>query len=258
MPVQLHFREYGDTGRPIVLLHGLFGSSANWGSIARELSGGYRVIVPDLRNHGQTAHTPDMDYPSMAGDLWALCDRLALERPLLVGHSMGGKVVMRAALEQPQRLAGIAVVDIAPVAYAHDFDDILAAFEAIDLTGLRDRQQADRELSASVREAAVRAFLLQNLVRTAGDWGWRINLSALRDNMDRITGFDAPPDSHYDGSAHFIHGALSRYVRPEYEPVIRQLFPSAILCRVENAGHWVYAEQPQGFADCLEGFLDAV
>jgi len=257
MPLPLHVREYGDTGQPVVLLHGLFGSSANWGSIARELGERYRVIVPDLRNHGQSPHTDEMDYPAMAGDLWALCDRLHVERPLLIGHSMGGKVVMQAALTQPGRPAGIAAVDIAPVAYAHDFSRILDGIEAIDLATLPDRKQADRDLKAYVPEPGVRAFLLQNLVRTDGGWGWRVNLPVLRSAMRTITGFDVPPDGHFEGPAYFIHGALSHYVQPGYEPVIRALFPRAALCKVQDAGHWVYAEQRDGFMRCLRRFLQA-
>lgn len=256
--VELHYREFGTSGAAIVLLHGLFGSSANWGSIARELSAGHRVIVPDLRNHGQSPHTNEMDYPSMTADVLALLDRLGIQHPILVGHSMGGKVVMRAALEHPDRAAGIGVIDIAPVAYAHDFSDILAGFESIDLAHLKDRQAADRQLARYVPEADVRAFLLQNLVRGSGGWQWRINLRALRSAMRSITGFDVPPGGAYSGPAHFIHGARSSYVQPVFEPRIRELFPEAAFCRVMDAGHWVYAEQRAAFMDCLRHLLRAV
>ncbi len=258
MSVPLHYREYGTDGPAVVLLHGLFGSSANWGSIARELSSDYRVIVPDLRNHGQSPHVQAMDYPGMAGDLLALLDALDLERPALVGHSMGGKVVMRFALETPERTAGIAVVDITPVAYAHDFSVILDGLESIDLDGLKDRSQADRELSARVPEAGVRAFLLQNLVRDADGWQWRLNLPVLRSAMRDITGFEVPPGAAWSGPACFIHGDRSHYVLPAYESRIHALFPDAMLCTVHDAGHWVYAEQRAGFMTCLHRFLQNV
>lgn len=256
-PVPLQHREYGTGGPAIVLLHGLFGSSANWGSIARELSGGYRVIVPDLRNHGQSPHAERMDYPAMAADLWRLLEHLEITRPILAGHSMGGKVVMRAALERPGHTRGIAVVDIAPVSYAHDFSLILEGLRAIDLDGLANRSQADRILAAFVPEPEVRAFLLQNLVRGPAGWRWRLNLPALASSMRSITGFEAPPGAVYPGPAHFIHGARSHYVLPEYGPRMRELFADAVLCRVEEAGHWVYAEQRAGFMACLQRFLQA-
>jgi len=258
MPLPLHYREYGKQGPTVLLLHGLFGSGANWGSIARELSTDYRVIVPDLRNHGQSPHADVMDYPSMAADVRALLDRLRIQQPILVGHSMGGKVVMYAALEQPQRSAGIGVVDIAPIAYAHDFSDILAGFEAIDLARLKDRQAADRQLAGYVPEAGVRAFLLQNLVHGSGGWQWRVNLQALGAAMRSITGFDVPSGKVYPGPAHFIHGARSAYVQAAFEPRIRELFPQGVFCAVPDAGHWVYTENREGFMHCLRRFLRAV
>ncbi len=255
--VVLKHREYGSAGPALVLLHGLFGSSANWGSIARELAANYRVIVPDLRNHGQSPHTDSMDYPAMAGDLWTLLERLDVARPLLVGHSMGGKVVMHAALARPGETAAIGVVDIAPVAYAHDFSTILDGLASIELARLRDRAEADRRLAAFVESPAVRAFLLQNLAREGQGWRWRLNLPALRAAMPRITGFEPPTGRRYHGPAHFIHGQRSDYVRPEYAGPIRALFPAASWCEVAAAGHWVYAEQRAGFMRCLRALLRA-
>ena len=256
MQLPLHYRQYGERGEALVLLHGLFGSSANWGSIARELADEYRVIVPDLRNHGQSPHADYMDYASMAGDLLDLLDHISIPRAVLVGHSMGGKVAMRLALTSPERVAGLAVVDIAPIAYAHDFSAILDGLAAIDLESLTDRQQADRLLAARVPESGVRGFLLQNLARENDRWRWRVNLASLRANMPLITGFDGPPDASYSGPTHFIYGELSHYVQAQSYAEVRQLFPGADFCPVANAGHWVYAEQRDGFMRCLRKFLD--
>ncbi len=258
MPVSLHYREYGTDGAAVILLHGLFGSSANWGSIARELSDRYRVVVPDLRNHGQSPHVEDMDYPAMAGDVAALCKQLALDRPVIVGHSMGGKVAMCLALEQADTVRGLGVADIAPVTYAHDFTAILDAFKSIDLQALQRREQADQQMGAHVREPRVRAFLLQNLVRDASGWHWRLNLRALRANMAQITGFDCVDQAAYAGPTQFIYGEDSDYVLPDYHPRIRQLFPAAGFCPVAHAGHWVYAEQREEFMRCLDRLLEAV
>lgn len=257
MPLPLHFREYGDGGEALVLLHGLFGSSVNWGSIARSLSSDYRVLVPDLRNHGQSPHAPQMGYPEMVADMLALLDRLGIPDCLLVGHSMGGKVAMHLALQQPQRIRGVAVVDIAPIAYQHDFGAILDALDSIDLSSLQDRAEADQSLAATIPEQGVRAFLLQNLVRIESGWAWRINLPALREGMSEITGFERPVGLSYRGPAHFIFGERSDYLQPDAEDVIREVFPQATFCPVADAGHWVYAEQREGFMRCLESFLQA-
>lgn len=255
MPLQLHYREYGEGRQPLVLLHGLFGSSANWGSIARHLSERYRVLVPDLRNHGQSPHHDDVSYDAMVEDLLGLFDQLQLAAPLIVGHSMGGKVAMQMALSQPDRVGGMAVVDMAPIAYRHNFDRIFRGFDAVDLASLGSRRDADEQMARHILEPAVRTFLLQNLGKTqSGAWGWRLNLSALHARQDQITGF-SPPSTPYRGPSWFIHGANSDYLLPQYEPEVFRLFPRARICTVQGAGHWVYAEQPEGFAHCLEKFL---
>lgn len=256
--LELHCRSYGELAqRPLVLIHGLFGSSANWGSVARRLASRYRVLVPDLRNHGQSPHASVHDYPAMAADLVALLDRHAVRSAILVGHSMGGKVAMHLALTAPQRVAALAVVDIAPVRYAHDFATVMAGFDAVDLARLTAREQADAQMRSAVPGKNLRSFLLQNLVRAGGSWRWRLNLPALAGAQTAITGFpDYPPGTTYEGPTSFIHGEMSDYVKLSHRPRIRALFPNAMLSAVAGAGHWVYAEQPDAFLACLDGFLD--
>ena len=138
--VTLNIRTYGEAGQPVlVLLHGLFGSAANWGSIARQLADRYRVLVPDLRNHGQSPHTTEHSYPAMAEDLRVLLAEGAIERAVIVGHSMGGKVGMQLALHYPALVERLAVVDMSPVSYSHDFNDVLRAFDAVQLDRIAGR-----------------------------------------------------------------------------------------------------------------------
>jgi esterase len=258
--VTLHTRSYGEAGQPaLVLLHGLFGSSANWGSIARQLANRYQVLVPDLRNHGQSPHVPEHDYPAMADDLRGLLRERSLDGAIFIGHSMGGKVAMQLALSDPQRVRGLAVVDMSPVAYAHDFAAVLSGFDAVDLAAVKDRADADRQLAAHVPASGVRAFLMQNLVRRDDRWQWRLNLAALRNAQAQITGFPEPAaGSRYPGPTAFIHGELSDYLRPSHHPTIERLFPNVRFCRVAEAGHWVYADRPQAFMACLDAFLERV
>ena len=253
----LNFRTYGDPGQPaIILLHGLFGSSANWGTVARQLSQKYQVLVPDLRNHGQSPHDPDSSYEAMVADVLRLLDVEGINEATLVGHSMGGKVAMHLALNHPQRVDGLVVVDMSPVRYAHDFNDVVTAFRAVDLTAVRNRSDADAQMAAHIEIVGVRAFLLQNLVKRSDGWAWRVNLDALAMAQEEITGFPSQPqDVVFERPASFIHGELSDYVKRAYEPEILRLFPAATLCAVEQAGHWVYAEKPQGFMSCLDDYL---
>lgn len=256
--LDLNVKRFGESDSPVLLmLHGLFGSSVNWTSIARGLADRYRLIVPDLRNHGQSPHDSRHDYPAMVADLLRLLDAERVERVALVGHSMGGKVAMQLALHHRDRVDGLAVVDMAPVSYTHDFQVVLDGFAAVDLAAVTNRADADRQMAARVELPGVRAFLLQNLVKQGDDWGWRMNIDALAAAQSVITGFpEQPADARYEGPCSFIYGELSDYVTPGYEPVIKGYFPAASLCPVSGAGHWVYAEQPQGFASCLARFLE--
>lgn len=252
----LNYREYGAAGQPvIVLLHGLFGSAANWGGVAKYLSQDYRVLVPELRNHGKSFHADDVSYAAMAGDVLNLLDALGLDRVTLVGHSMGGKVAMTLALQAPDYVAALAVVDISPVTYDHDFDDVFEAFAAVDLTMIKSRADADRLMAEHLAESGVRAFLLQNLQKAEQGWQWRINLDVLRSKYREIASFSDSSGARYDGRAHFIYGELSHYVEAERHAAIRNYFPNAAFCEVSGAGHWVYAEKPQGFKACLDSFL---
>ncbi len=257
MRTALHAKFQGDPDAPpVMLLHGLFGSATNWGMVAGRLKSDYRAIVPDLRNHGQSPHDIDCSYPAMVDDLLGLMDAQGIAKAILVGHSMGGKVAMHCALTRPDRVLGLVVVDMSPVRYTHDFESVLNGFRAVELAAIRSRADADRQMAAHVPGSGVRAFLLQNLVKTPAGWHWRLNLDALSDAQAEITGFPGhSPGVHFDGPTSFIYGTLSDYVTPEYEPVIRRLFPTATLCPVADAGHWVYADKPHGFMACLDAFL---
>ena len=88
--MKLFFRKFGN-GPALIILHGLYGSSDNWVTIARDLADTFTVYLPDQRNHGQSPHNDRHDYGSMTGDLLELADDLRLEKFFLAGHSMGGK-----------------------------------------------------------------------------------------------------------------------------------------------------------------------
>jgi esterase len=190
--VDLNYREQGN-GPALLILHGLFGSAANWGRIARELAADHRVIVADLRNHGASPHAPDTGYPAMAADVAALLERLSPDAPVtLLGHSMGGKTAMRFALEHPGRVARLLVVDIAPRAYRGNQDDVAAALRRLDLDALPSRAAADARLAQWIPDPSLRAFLLTNLVQAEGRLRWRINLPVLADGLAEIEAFPTP------------------------------------------------------------------
>ncbi len=254
--MQLHFRQSGsDQNPPLLFLHGLFGSSANWGRIARHFEADYHCILPDLRNHGRSPHDADVSYQSQATDVQELMQELSIDSAVFIGHSMGGKVAMTQALTQPQSVDSLIVVDIAPVHYAHRFTTIFTALQQLDLLSLQNREHADSQLAQSIDEPAIRAYLLQNLARKNGQWQWRINLDSLHADMDAVMDFPDYNGGQYAGDTLFLHGERSDYVDQNGRQAAIKLFPNVDFVKVENAGHWIYAEQPGRFIQHVEAFL---
>jgi esterase len=258
-PVALHLREYGSVsaaGHPVLLLHGLFGSAVNWHGIARRLAAeGHRVLVPDLRGHGRSPAGDGVSYPAMAGDLVHLLDSHGIPRATVIGHSMGGKAAMWLALAAPDRVAALGAVDIAPVDYPDRHNALLAAMRALPLAQILDRRTADALLAPAVPDTAVRGYLLQNLEQGAGGWRWRVDLSALAAAMADLRGFPDPGTAQFPGPALFVYGTESDYLGGGHLPRVRALFPLARLRPVPGAGHWVYADQPEGFFAAIAGIL---
>lgn len=237
----------------LLIAHGLFGSARNWGVIARRLSDRGRVVAADMRNHGNSPHHADHSYAAMAGDLLELAR--AEPAPVdLLGHSMGGKAAMAAALRDPSKVDRLIVADIAPVAYGHSQLPVLNAMRAVDLSAVKSRADADNQLERHIANPSLRAFLLQSLDLSEQAPRWRLNLEVLAHQMDRIIGF---PDlaGRFDGPTLFLSGAESSYVLPEHRTNIRRLFPQARFARIPGAGHWLHAEKPREFESALRAFL---
>jgi esterase len=242
------------SGQPVALLHGLFGAAANFGTVQKRLAERHRVIAVDLRNHGNSPHAPFMSYPAMAEDvLESLRARNALPCAL-VGHSMGGKVAMAAALEAPGAIARLLVADIAPVTYPPVFRVYAQAMAAMRLSADLTRVAADRMLAATVDNPAIRAFLLQNL-RFGAQPGWRIGLDAIAAGLHVLEGWPELDENAYLGPALFVSGERSDYILPEHRPIIRAMFPAARFAVLKNAGHWLHADNPEGFISLVDAFL---
>lgn len=254
---ELYFQDFdGPSGKPpLVLLHGLFGSGTNWRAIAKRLSGDRRVLAMDMRNHGRSFDDEDMTYPVMGRDILDTLDAEGIEHADLLGHSMGGKAAMVAALEEPDRVVHLVVVDIAPVIYTHTHLPLIKALMKLDVAGLRSRAEADERLKGSIEERTVRQFLLQSLERVEEGYRWRLNLEALKHGMDDLVGFPDLDGRRFGGPALFLYGADSDYVQPEHRPRIERYFPNAEYAAVENAGHWLHADQPDALVERVAEFL---
>ncbi|MBC8269823.1 MAG: alpha/beta fold hydrolase [Rhodospirillaceae bacterium] len=259
MPVELAYKAFGK-GPPLIILHGLFGSKRNWASIAKALSAHFHVFCLDLRNHGESPWADGMDYATMAADVHGFIKRHALAGATVIGHSMGGKTAMALSLLHGEALNALVVVDIAPVAHSGaDIRSYLETLMEVPLAAFRDRAEVEDHLSESITEAGIRSFLLQNLVRSGERLQWRINLAAIADDMDSITGFiDTGHGRSYGGPTLFVAGGNSNYVQPRDHTVVGTLFPKARIEIIAGAGHWLHAEQPGPFLDLLKQFLDDV
>tara|TARA_R110001592_G_scaffold50620_8_gene156471 strand:+ start:3610 stop:4416 length:807 start_codon:yes stop_codon:yes gene_type:complete len=254
--VRLHTEVSGSGPVSVVLLHGLFGSASNLMAVARCLEKYFTVIRMDLRNHGKSAHSDQMDIPVMAEDVIAAMDTLDIPRAHLLGHSLGGKVAMQVAITQPERVRRLIVADIAPVRYGRGHDAIITALLGLDLRSLRNREHADQLLVKDVPELGIRQFLLKNLMRDGKDgWAWRMNLAVIAELYDNLR--DAPSPDLFNGPSLFIRGELSGYIRDENRAPMMRQFPNMYFETIPKAGHWLHAEYPAIFNGLVEEFLRA-
>lgn len=252
--MKLYYRKAG-AGQPLIILHGLFGSSDNWYSLAKVFAESFEVYLVDQRNHGQSPQSDEFNYAAMAEDLLEFIQDHQIEKPVILGHSMGGKTAMNFAVKYPDNLSKLIVVDIAPKAYPVHHDHILQGLQAIELSTLTSRTDADTILSKHVPEPDVRQFLLKNLYRTPENkFAWRVNLKAVDNHIEEI-GAGMQYEGIYTGTTLFIKGARSNYFATGDEEQIRTLFPNVKIVTLDT-GHWVQAEKPKEFAETVLAFLN--
>jgi len=243
-------------GTPVIILHGLFGSSDNWYSIANRFSENHMVILVDQRNHGRSFHDKTLDYNVMVTDLERLYQSLKLKRSILIGHSMGGKTAMKFSLKNPSAVEKLIVLDIAPKKYPVHHDKIIDALCGLKVHKYDKREDLDRKLAHSIPNIAVRQFLLKNLVRDPhNNLKWRINLPVIKKSLEKISEEINSPN-RFDGPTLFIAGSLSHYVQPEDKYQIKKLFPNASMIYFKNAGHWIHADTPEEFIDTASSFIN--
>jgi len=248
------FCRHSGHGQPLIILHGLFGSSDNWFSLAKVFAEQFSVYLIDQRNHGQSPHSDEFNYQLLAEDLNLFIQEHHLHKPHIIGHSMGGKTAMNFAVKYPERLGKMIIVDIVPKLYPVHHDHILDGLHAIDVTKLTSRNEADQILSKQVTEPDVRLFLLKNLYRTSeGRFQWRVNLSAIDNHIEEI-GAGMQYMGTFSGPTLFIIGARSNYFKPGDETLIQSIFPNAEISNLDT-GHWVQAEKPKEFAEIAISFL---
>ncbi len=263
--MKLFFRETGK-GCPLIILHGLYGASDNWASFAKHLGEYFKVYIPDQRNHGKSPHHKDHSYQALCDDLMDFIQDNSIENPVLIGHSMGGKVAMYFAARYPEKTRALVVVDISPKSYSEESEnsarflkhsDITRILAELPLENFKTREDADRELSKYIKPERVRQFLLKNLSREkSGGFTWKINIDALRNNLDHIfSGLDKSMIKKGNYPVMFVKGAMSDYINKDDFRLISELFPSSEIRIIHGAGHWIHAEKPDELFELIVEFL---
>lgn len=255
--MNLHYKKYGE-GKPFIILHGVFGISDNWVTFGRQIAElGYQVLIPDQRNHGKSPHHYAFNYYALNEDLLEFIEQQGLENPVIMGHSMGGKVAMRYTLENPGDVAALIVVDTSMRTYVSHTHHraLIDAMRSVDFSKMASRKDVEKQLLGTISSRRIVKFLAKNLYRKEKDLlDWRINLEALDLNLD----------SMYDGvfystvfnkPALFVRGGDSDYIIEEDIPVMRKNFPNIDIAVIEKGTHWVHADDPEAFFMHVSKFL---
>lgn len=254
--MQLHFRQYGE-GQPMIIIHGLYGISDNWVNHARILAENYKVYIPDMRNHGQSGHSNFFNYEVMAEDITEFIEQHEIENPVIMGHSMGGKIAMKFAFDNPDLVQKLIVIDMSMRQYnlRAFHSKIINAMLDIDFSKVKSRKEVDDYLAKTIEDARIRLFIMKNLYWTERKTlSWRLNLKAIIDNIDAIFEGISSQQS-FNKPSLFIRGQKSDYVRDEDFDLIKKQFTNSELKTIPNAGHWVQADEPELFIKILKDFL---
>lgn len=253
--MNLHSNIIGE-GSPFLILHGFLGMGDNWKTLGKQFAQlGFQVHLLDQRNHGRSFHSSTFNYEAMAMDVMRYMDVRNLERVKLLGHSMGGKTAMTFATRYQDRVDQLMVADISPRYYPVHHDAILEGLCQLDFEKITSRSQAEEILSRYVPEVGTRQFLLKNLYWVEkGKLGLRLNLPVLTSEVSEV-GEALEPFAKYLGSTLFLRGDKSEYIQVADELLIHQHFPNAKIVTVENAGHWLHAENPRAFYALVSDFI---
>jgi esterase len=256
--LELNYKEFGQ-GDPIIILHGLFGTLDNWQTIAKKLAEKNTVFIVDQRNHGKSPHTEEFNYNLLAEDLYNFMTDHWIYSAIIIGHSMGGKVAMQFAMNNPDMVEKLIVIDVAPVQYERGHDAVFEALDTIDLNTLQNRKDAEIILNNKLNnDVGTVQFLLKNLSRDAENvkYEWKMNYNVLKSKyaeiikpIEFIQPFEAP--------TLFVRGSKSDYILDTYWDNIKIGFPEAKLTTIADAGHWVHADKPQELFSVLENFISA-
>ncbi len=251
--MKLFFRKYG-IGDPLIVLHGLFGTSDNWNTLAKKYGEHFTTYTVDLRNHGRSSHDDIWNYEVMAEDVAELMTHENISSAHIMGHSMGGKVAMFMAGKFARKLNKLIISDIGPKHYAPHHDDTLGALNGLDLDQIKTRKEAEAYMETKISEFSTRQFLLKSLYWNEEKLAWRFNLPVITREIENV-GIELEKDIFFEGPTLFIRGSKSKYILDADIDNILEHFPNSRLTTIENAGHWIHADKPMEYFQATLDFL---
>ncbi|OEK06828.1 alpha/beta fold hydrolase [Roseivirga misakiensis] len=249
----LNHKVYGE-GKPLIILHGLFGSLDNWVTLGKKFGEDFKVFLVDQRNHGQSFHDATFSYEAMSEDLCQFMGEMSINSAHLIGHSMGGKTVMEFARKYPEKVDKLVVADIGPKSYPVHHTAIIKAFYSVPINTLKSRKEADEILSTQIEDFGIRQFLLKNLARTENGFKWKMNLDVIATQIEEV-GKGLNQNATFKKESLFIRGGKSDYILDGDVNLIHSIFPNSKIATVEGAGHWLHAEKPMDFYQQVRNFL---
>ena len=270
--MELSFRKIGQ-GPPMIILHGLYGSSDNWFSIGKAFSGKFEVFLVDQRNHGKSPHTREHNYIALRNDLHEFMDAHGIEKAVILGHSMGGKTAMFFAVAWPEKVQSLIVVDISPRSYKSltssisqslDHMNIITSMLGVNFSLVKDREDVNHILAETITSEKLRQFLLKNVKRSKeGGYEWKLNIRALHDQLPQILdGLDPKPYINGNGITGFpvlfIKAEKSGYIKEEDLSIIRTIFPMAEMVTIPGADHWIHVEKPELLFKTISYFISGM
>lgn len=257
--MNLFSRNFGE-GEPLIILHGLYGMSDNWLNIAKKFSDNYTVYIPDLRNHGQSPHSREISYPAMADDINEFILKYSIENPVIIGHSMGGKVAMQYVLNHKNNIKALIIADIAPSKYEprHTHINTMQAMLSVNPEEYSKYSDIEAKLAQSIESKQILNFILKNLKKNSnGKLMWKLNIKAISENYYKL-GAAIFSDNVFIGKSLFIKAEKSEYLKAEQYSYIFKIFPNAEIKIMPGVSHWLHAENPDLFVDIINTFLENI
>lgn len=253
--MKLHSKIYGDKGQDLIVIHGLFGMGDNWNSLGKQFSKYCKVHLIDLRNHGRSPHSADFNYEVMCEDILEYMEDNDISNPIILGHSLGGKVAMKFAFTHPDKIEKLIVADISPRKYNTDFhQNLLRTLYKLPLEDFDKREEINEVLSSIYEDKGIRLFLLKNLYRNENkEFSWRFNIEVLLEKVSNIQEADFI-EGVCNIPTHFLRGGNSDYINSTDELIINKHFSDFSIATIKGAGHWLHAEKPEQFYNEVMGF----